>query len=69
MKLCLCVYGRKREELELLKKKKKQTKNRPYMVSLVLKPMMPNLDLISNVIAVSTPTRNAIKNQLVWNFQ
>jgi len=30
------------------------------MVSLVLKPMMPNLHLIPNIIAASTPTRNAI---------
>ena len=30
------------------------------MVSLVLKPMKPNLDLISNPTAVSTVTRNVI---------
>ena len=65
----MCIWSKEREVGIVKKKKKTNTKNRPYMVSLVLKPMMPNLDLISNVIAVSTPTRNAIKNQLVWNFQ
>lgn len=30
------------------------------MASLVLKPMMPNLDLIPNVIAASTPPRNVV---------
>ena len=30
------------------------------MVSLVLKPMTPNLDLISNITAVLTVTRNVI---------
>ena len=37
------------------------------MASLVLKPMIPKLDFIPNVIAVSTYTRNVI-NKLVWNF-
>ena len=64
----MCIWSKERG-VGIAKKKNNTTKNRPYMVSLVLKPMMPNLDLISNLIAVSTPTRNAIKNQLVWNFQ
>ena len=33
----------------------------------LLVPMIPNLDLISNLTAVSTYTRNVI-NQPVWSF-
>lgn len=38
------------------------------LASLVLKPIIPNLDLILNLIAVSASPRNVNVNQPVWNF-
>ena len=40
------------------------------MVSLVLKPITPNLDLIPNLLAVLTFTRNAIlinQSEIFWS--
>ena len=39
---------------------KKKNKNKNKMASLKLKPMKPNLDLISKLIAISTFTANVI---------
>lgn len=45
----------------------KKKNHRPKIASPVLKPVLPNRDLIPNLIAVLTYTKNVI-NQLVLNF-
>lgn len=46
----------------------KEKNHRFKMASLVLKSMTPNLDLISNLIAVSAFHQKCNLNQPVWNF-